>query len=85
MENKFVLKIDLDALLRRMDKLAERLQQTDSNVNNLDTSLRQCRDITDNNKLDIEDIKRRLLGSMDQLNKQNTNQNLPASGSNVSD
>ena len=85
MENKFVLKIDSDALLRRMDKLAERLQQTDSNVNNLDTSLRQCRDITDNNKLDIEDIKRRLLGSMDQLNKQNTNQNLPASGSNVSD
>lgn len=55
---RFVEKDDFNNLKKRVEDLEYEQKETDRVLNNYGNSLSQCRDITDSNKLEIEDLKR---------------------------
>lgn len=61
---KFSEKDDVSKLKKRIDDLQENVKVLDEESRNHEHSLNQCRDITDTNKVDIDELKRKL-GEMD--------------------
>lgn len=93
-ESKYALKDDMLKFKKRIDALEDQLKYEIRDVNqsieNQGNSLHQCRDITDTNKLDIDDLKKmmsdlkkQLSGNASQtsLNQSDSKANIPTTSS----
>jgi chromosome segregation ATPase len=50
----------MNDLKQKLENLNERVKALEDAMNNNESSIRQCRDITDTNKLDIDDLKKKM-------------------------
>ena len=55
---KFTDREDSNKLRKRVEQLEDRLERVDDDFKNLKTSQSVCRDITDQNTLDIQELKK---------------------------
>ncbi|CDW80316.1 UNKNOWN [Stylonychia lemnae] len=81
--NNFVQKSNFENLIRRIDDLADHSKDLDKKHDNHETSITQCRDLSDQNNLDIQDLKKKVKSNS---NSSNLNDNstgiLPNTNSN---
>jgi chromosome segregation ATPase len=64
---KFGDRQEQDSMKRRIDDIMNHLRELDHKSENHENSIYQCRDITDTNKLDIDDLKKKMKDITNQL------------------
>jgi len=79
---KFCTKDESNALRKRIEALEEDMHNAQQDLSNQSVSLNACRDITDTNKLDIDELKR-LIKDLKNSRQTSSGSSLPDHGSSI--